>query len=276
MRMCAAEAGQPFVVDAHHLVGGFVVAKPHGRAENAVEHLALHAVEVLVVQAQVRFGEAPDALRAVAVQSLLRHPVRPVNLPRHIDPPGRSHAVLQPELATATAHPIRPLLRLGDVGHAFLQVRARLAREQIRRQPRQVDVTVRGDDLIVHGSPSSSQLSTAPLWREIPPRCHPDTWTGQISVSQPKCKRPTPMAAPGRARPRRPLQRNPRTTDGSNACPTPRFGQARFVSYRRPCNLLHTHPPPSLPGNDAPFGVRLRRVAASQPVYIPVRSRGLP
>ena len=39
------ELDEPFVVDAHHLGGRRVVVQPPGRAENAVQHLRMDAVQ---------------------------------------------------------------------------------------------------------------------------------------------------------------------------------------------------------------------------------------
>ena len=46
-----AEVGEPLVVDPHQLDGGLGVIQPPGGAEDPVEHLGLHAVALLVLQA---------------------------------------------------------------------------------------------------------------------------------------------------------------------------------------------------------------------------------
>ena len=138
-------------VDAHHLVGGIVVPQAHRRPEDAVEHLALDAVEILILDAQVRLREAPNPAFAVPVEALLRHAVGTVDLPGHVAPARGPHAVLQTELRAVPAHPVAPLLGLGNVGHAVLQVGTRFVGKQVLGQPRQVDVAVRRNDTVVHG-----------------------------------------------------------------------------------------------------------------------------
>ena len=53
LRVRRAEVGEPLVVDAHDLDGRLGVVQAAGGAEDAVEHLGLHAVAVLVLHAQV-------------------------------------------------------------------------------------------------------------------------------------------------------------------------------------------------------------------------------
>ena len=89
--------------------------------------------------------------------------------------------------------------------------------------------------------PAQAPPATQPQnYRRLKCLPHPEIWTGQISVLQ----------RPGKSPTRNRLRR---------------FGQARFLSYRRPGNLLHATQPPSVPGTDALFGVSCDGIAASQP-----------
>ena len=56
-----AEVGEPVVVDPDHLDGRLGIGHARARAEDAVEHLGLDAVAVLVLQAQLGLAEPPDA-----------------------------------------------------------------------------------------------------------------------------------------------------------------------------------------------------------------------
>ena len=150
LRMDGAEVRQPSVVDAHHLGRGRIVAEAHRGAENPVQHFGLHAVQVLILDPQVRLREAANAVGAVAVEALLGHAVRAVDLPWHVAPPGGAHAVLQAELGAVAADPEAPLLRFRHIGHSVGDIGSRLAGEQVLRQPRQVDVAVGGNDVVVH------------------------------------------------------------------------------------------------------------------------------
>ena len=75
--------------------------EPPGRAEDAVEHLGLHAVAVLVLDAQIGIGEAADALLAVVVEPGLGHAVGAMDAcPGTYWRPRRAHAVhARPRLA---------------------------------------------------------------------------------------------------------------------------------------------------------------------------------
>src|SRR5881396_2298943 len=89
--MALAEPRQPLVVDADHLDGGLGVVDPRGGAQDPVEHLGLHAVAVLVLQAELRVAQTVDALLAVLVEPGGGHAVGTVDLARDILAAGRAH-----------------------------------------------------------------------------------------------------------------------------------------------------------------------------------------
>src|SRR5438309_11594875 len=95
--MRGAEVREPLVVDAHRLNGGVGLVHPPRGAQNAVEHLALHAVQVLVLDPQLGIRQTANALPAVLVDTLLRHPVRAMDAPRDVLSASRAHAPRQPE-----------------------------------------------------------------------------------------------------------------------------------------------------------------------------------
>src|SRR5580704_18119794 len=99
--MGIAEIGEPLVVDARHLAGGFVVVDPAGGAENAVQYLGLDAVAVLVFDPQFGVRHATDALLAVLVDPLRGHAVGAMDLARLVEAAGRAHAV--PHIAFRSA-----------------------------------------------------------------------------------------------------------------------------------------------------------------------------
>ena len=55
-----AEVHQPVVVDAEHLVGRHRIVEPRRGAEDAEDHLGLHAVAIHVLGAQRRVGRVAD------------------------------------------------------------------------------------------------------------------------------------------------------------------------------------------------------------------------
>ncbi len=152
--MRAAELGEPLVVDAHQLRGGLRILQAIAGAEDAVEHFRLHAVALLVLEAQMRVGEPAHPAAPVVVEPGGRHAVGAVDLPRHVLAARRAHAVHQPELRALPRDPDRALGPVGDIGHALSHGRRRVRGEEIRRQPDQVEMAVGGDDAVVHvGSP---------------------------------------------------------------------------------------------------------------------------
>ena len=148
--MGIAEAGEPFVVDAQHLAGRFVVIDPAGGAEDAVQYLGLDPVAVLVLDPQFGIGHAADALLAVLVDPFRRHPVRAVDLARLVEAAGRAHAVHQPERGAFLGHPLLAPRPVGHVGHAVLHCGRGIGGEQIGRQPDQIDMAVGRDHIVFH------------------------------------------------------------------------------------------------------------------------------
>jgi len=84
--MGGAEIGEPLVVDAQHLAGRLVVLEADRGTEDAVQHLGLHTVALLVLEPQFGIGHAADALLAVLVNPLRSHPVGAVDLARNVLP----------------------------------------------------------------------------------------------------------------------------------------------------------------------------------------------
>ena len=117
-----AEIVEPVVVDAQHLQRGLGIVQPAARAQHAVDHLGLHAVAVLVLEAELGFGEAADALLAVVVEAGRGHAVGAVDDARHVFAAGRAHAVDQAELGAVLAGPLGALGSVDDVGHAVLEL----------------------------------------------------------------------------------------------------------------------------------------------------------
>ena len=150
--MRVGELGEEVVVDPDHLDGGLGVGHARARAEDAVEHLGLHAVAVLVLQAELRIAQPPDPALAVLVEPRRGHAVRAVDLPGHVLAAGRPHAVGEAELPALLRDPHGALGALGDIGHAVAQRGGRAAREEIGGKPAKVQVAVGGDALVVHTS----------------------------------------------------------------------------------------------------------------------------
>ena len=147
----AAEIVQPVIVDAQHLEGGLGIVQPAARAQHAVQHLGLHAVAVLVLQAHRHVGQAANALLAVVVEAGRGHAVGAVDDARHVFAAGRAHAVHQAELGALGAHPFGALRAFDHMRHAVLEGGGGIAGEQVGRQPDQVDMSIGGDDIVLHG-----------------------------------------------------------------------------------------------------------------------------
>jgi hypothetical protein len=145
-----AELDEPVVVDLEHLVGGLGVIEPRGRAEDAVDHLGVDAVALHVERAELGVGGAADALLAVFVEAGRGHHVDAVVGARDVLRAGGADAVHQPEGRAVLAGPEGPVRPVCDVGHAILHRRRGVAGEQIRRDPRQVDVAVGGNPVVGH------------------------------------------------------------------------------------------------------------------------------
>ena len=160
--MGLAEVGEPFVVDPHDLDRGFRIVQPVRGPEDPVEHLAPDPVEVLVPHPELGLGEPADPLGSVLVEALGGHPVGAVDHARHVLAPRRPHGVREPEVGPAPRHPdVAPLVVLVHVGHALLEMRRRLLGEELGREPDEIDVAVRRNDLAsyVHRSSWSAQSS---------------------------------------------------------------------------------------------------------------------
>src|SRR5499427_11044875 len=147
----ADEVGEPVVVDAEHLAGRRVVAELGGGAEDAVEHLGLHAVPLHVLGAEHGIRRATDALLAILVEPGIGHDVHTVVHAGDVLLAGGPHAVHEAERRAVLAGPVRPVGTVGDVGHARLHGGGGVGREEIGGNPGEIDVTVGRDAGVVHG-----------------------------------------------------------------------------------------------------------------------------
>src|SRR5580765_8837143 len=148
-----AEAGHPRVVDAQHLVGRFDVLQLRGGRQDAVDDLGVDAVAVHLLDAQVRIPWPANALLAVLVETGRGHDVDPELLAGLVLGARGAHAARQTEDGAVVGDPARAIGPVGHVGHALLQLARRFRDEQVRRQPDEIEVTVRRDSVVAHGSP---------------------------------------------------------------------------------------------------------------------------
>src|SRR5262249_41671200 len=130
-----AEVLQPVVVDPEHLLGRLVVVQARGCAEDAEDDLGLHAVELHVLQAQVRIGRPPDALLAVLVEPDRGHLVDAIILAGHQLGAARADAADQTERRAVLASPVRTVGAIDDVRHALAHRRRSVGREQVVGNP---------------------------------------------------------------------------------------------------------------------------------------------
>jgi hypothetical protein len=151
--MGGAEIGEPLVVDAQHLARRLVVLDADRGAEDAVEHLGLHTVALLVFEAQFGIGHAADAFLAVLVDPLRGHPVRAMDLTGDVLPAARAHAVHQPERRAVLGDPLFAARPVGHVRHTVFVRRAGVGGEEVGRQPDQIEVAVGRDHVVFHFFP---------------------------------------------------------------------------------------------------------------------------
>jgi hypothetical protein len=153
-----AEFGEPRVVDAHDFDRGLGIVEPAGGAEDAIEHLGLHAVAILILHAEIGIGQTADAALAVLVEPRRRHAIGALDLAGHIQPPSRTHAVHVTEVGALLRRPHPAVGPVGHVRHALAQRGRGVGGKKIRRQPTQVNVTIRGDHLVAHGGCSNRRV----------------------------------------------------------------------------------------------------------------------
>src|SRR3989441_979463 len=199
--MRGPKIGQPLVVDPHGLDGGLRVAEPPGDAEDAVEDLGLNAVAILVAQAGIGMGEAPDAAFAVVVEPGGGHAVRAMDAPGHVLAARRAHAAGQAEVGALLRRPARALRAIDNVRHPVAPLGGGgVGDEQVGRQPAQVDVAVGGDHLVTHPcllrrtSSSASDDKRRRVSRKVEAR-----WTLsriQSRIRATSCRQRSPMISP--------------------------------------------------------------------------------
>ena len=146
----AAELFQPVVVDAQHLVRRLTIIEARGRSEDAVDDLGVDAVAIHILDPQMRVARAADVLLAVLEEAKLRHFVDPVVLAGDIGRATRPDAVFQPKIGAVLGDPLRPLRPVFDIGHAVLELAARLRHEQVGRHPRHVEMAIGRNSAVLH------------------------------------------------------------------------------------------------------------------------------
>jgi hypothetical protein len=144
------EIGEPVVVDAQHFAGRLVVVEAACRAEDAVQHLGLYAVALLILEAQIGVCQAPDFFLLRIVQPGRGHPVGTVDFARFVEPPGRAHPAIETEGGAVLGHPFAAARSVGNIGHAVLELGGGVGGEQVGRQPDQIDVAIGRDDVVFH------------------------------------------------------------------------------------------------------------------------------
>jgi hypothetical protein len=122
----AAEALEPVVVDAEHLVGRFVVPDPGRDAENAKNDLSIDAVAVHILDPLIGVARTLHAFLAVLIEARLGHLVDAVILPGNDLSADRSNAADQTHLDTGPGDPLRTVGAILHVRHAVLQFSLRL------------------------------------------------------------------------------------------------------------------------------------------------------
>jgi hypothetical protein len=133
LRMRRAEIRQPLVVDAHDLHRRLGVIEPAAGAEHAVQHFGLHAITVLILDAQVGIGEPADAPPAVLVEPRGGHAIGAMDLAGDVLAAGRAHPVHVTEVGALLRGPHAPVGPVGDVRHALPHLGRGAGREEVGR-----------------------------------------------------------------------------------------------------------------------------------------------
>ena len=153
LRVVTAEIDEPVIVDAQHLVRRLAVVEPRGSPEDAVDDLGVDAVAIHVLDPQMRVGRAANVLLSVLEEAELGHLVDAIVLAGDIGRTARTDAVFEPEIGAVFGDPLRTLRPVLDIGHAVLEIAARLRDEQIRRHPRHIEVAVGRYPAVLHVLP---------------------------------------------------------------------------------------------------------------------------
>src|SRR5207247_10124712 len=181
--------------------GGLGIAGPPGDAEEAVGDLGLNAVAILVAQAEIRIGEAPDAALAVVVEPRGGHAVRAMDAPGHVLAARRAHASGQAEVGSLLRRPARALRAIDHVRHPVAPLgRGGVGDEQVGRQPAEFDVAVGGDHLVTHPCLlTRTSLGASDDQRRRVPRKVAARWTLsplQSRIRTTYCRQRSPMISP--------------------------------------------------------------------------------
>ena len=147
----AAEALQPIIVDAQHLVGRFVVPHPRGDPENAEDDFGIDPVAVHVLDPLIGVARPAHAVPAVLIEAGLRHLVDPVVLAGNEFAADRPDAADQAHIDARFGGPARPVRAILDKWHPFPQFPLCLRLEQFRWQPGKIEMAIRRDSSVLHG-----------------------------------------------------------------------------------------------------------------------------
>ena len=145
--IAATEISCPPVVDAVDHAPGLGITKKFRPEGEAVDHLGIDAVQVLVLDPELRDGGVIDALGRILEEAGLGHPLVPGHHPRVCLLGAQDSDQAQLILA---GPPYQALLRIYDPGHLVLEVSRGVGYEDIVGHPGQVYVGICGDYAVFH------------------------------------------------------------------------------------------------------------------------------
>src|SRR5213594_742382 len=160
LRVSRAEVREPLVVDSQNLDRGLRIVHPSRGAEHSVEHLGLHTVAILVPQAQVGVGDPTDAALAVLVETRRRHSIGAVDASGNVFPARRAHPAGHAQAGAPVGDPDRPTRPFLRVRHPIFQTRGCPGREEVGREPAEIEMAIGGDHFVFHGRERSSSELT--------------------------------------------------------------------------------------------------------------------
>jgi hypothetical protein len=145
-RVGLAEVGGPGVVDLVDRLRQLTILQTETDAEDAVHHLGVDAIEILILEPEIRRGR----VRAALVEADLEH-LLDVFGEVALDPvEAESEAAEDTELLFFGV-PLRSVVGLPYLRDPVTELRRRVLHPEIAGHPRHVDVAVGGDDAVAHG-----------------------------------------------------------------------------------------------------------------------------
>src|SRR5207249_3451381 len=150
-RVGLAEVGGPTIVDLVDRLDELAVLHAQADPEDPVHDLGVDAVEVLILQPQIRRG----GVRTTFVEADVEHPLDVLRESALDAVEAEAEAAVNAELFSL-GEPPRSGVGLSHLRHLIAALRGRVLDPEFTGHPGHVDVAVAGDDATAHGRQGSS------------------------------------------------------------------------------------------------------------------------